>query len=250
MRLYLLELISILILNQIVQAKQVQLDSRLIWKLTNESSQIINTIAYDTKIYKTDIVYSEKRKTLTSFANNSEILIAINGGYFDFDANTNYSGGVTKLRINNQDIVSINLINDTTYTNGVFIIKENGRVCILNSLNPKVLLYPTFLYSGPLLLYNYKIQKFENTKWNNAKNPRSVICTTKKSNIIKFIVVDGRYQGADGMTIPELAQYLYTIGCKNAINLDGGGSSALYIKEFGIVNNSVKRSISNAIIIS
>jgi exopolysaccharide biosynthesis protein len=52
------------------------------------------------------------------------------------------------------------------------------------------------------------------------------------------------------MTIPELANYLYRIGCKSAINLDGGGSSALYIKDLGIVNNSVKRSISNAITIS
>jgi exopolysaccharide biosynthesis protein len=76
------------------------------------------------------------------------------------------------------------------------------------------------------------------------------VCTTKKPNVVKFIVVDGRYPGADGMTIPELANYLYRIGCKSAINLDGGGSSALYIKDLGIVNNSVKRSISNAITIS
>ncbi len=243
----LLKLISCI---SVVQATLVQLDSRLIWKFTNDSSQIINTIIYDTKMYTTGIVYSDKRKTLTSFANNTETLVAINGGYFDFDPNTNYSGGVTKLRINNQDIVTANLINDTTYTSAVLAIKENGRVYILNSLNPRAQLYPTFLFSGPLLLYNYKVQNFENTKWNNAKNPRTVICTTKKSNVVKFIVIDGRYPGAEGMTIPELANYLYTVGCKNAINLDGGGSSSLYIKGLGIVNNAVKRSISNAIIIS
>ncbi len=60
-----------------------------------------------------------------------------------------------------------------------------------------------------------------------VRPPRTVIGSTADNKIVLF-VCDGR-QGAysDGATMLELAQIMKGIGCVNALNLDGGGSSAI-----------------------
>ena len=55
-------------------------------------------------------------------------------------------------------------------------------------------------------------------------------------------MVDGRRKDsffALGLTLPHLASMMKAVGCYNAINLDGGGSTTLWIKGFpdnGVVN--------------
>ena len=90
----------------------------------------------------------------------------------------------------------------------------------------------------------------------NTRHPRSVIFT-KKDGTTVFLTVDGRSKGnADGMSIPELAQLVKVLGAKDAINLDGGGSTTLWTKGAGIVNypcdnrrfdHEGERSVSNII---
>lgn len=60
----------------------------------------------------------------------------------------------------------------------------------------------------------------------SARPPRTVIGNTTDNKIILF-VCDGRQTYSDGATLLELAQILKGIGCINALNLDGGGSSAI-----------------------
>ncbi len=61
----------------------------------------------------------------------------------------------------------------------------------------------------------------------SIRPPRTVIGSTADNKIVLF-VCDGR-QGtySDGATMLELAQIMKGIGCVNALNLDGGGSSAI-----------------------
>jgi exopolysaccharide biosynthesis protein len=44
-----------------------------------------------------------------------------------------------------------------------------------------------------------------------------------------FLVVEGRQRAATGFTIMELAEYMQQLGCVQALNLDGGGSSSMVI---------------------
>jgi exopolysaccharide biosynthesis protein len=60
----------------------------------------------------------------------------------------------------------------------------------------------------------------------SARPPRTVIGSTADNKIILF-VCDGRQAHSDGATLVELAQILKGLGCVNALNLDGGGSSAI-----------------------
>jgi exopolysaccharide biosynthesis protein len=51
------------------------------------------------------------------------------------------------------------------------------------------------------------------------------------------VVVDGRQAGLSvGMTLAELSEFLVKLGCQEAINLDGGGSTELILE--GQVLNS------------
>lgn len=61
-----------------------------------------------------------------------------------------------------------------------------------------------------------------------GRNPRTAIGYTADNNLV-LITVDGREQASVGMTLRELAGFMKSIGCYEAINLDGGGSSVLYI---------------------
>ncbi|MNZ43997.1 hypothetical protein D3C78_616140 [compost metagenome] len=76
---------------------------------------------------------------------------------------------------------------------------------------------------------------FGNRSIQNA-NPRTGIGMIAPNHYV-FIVVDGRKQGySRGMTLTEFAQVFADLGCTEAYNLDGGGSSTMYFMG-RVVNN-------------
>jgi exopolysaccharide biosynthesis protein len=67
-----------------------------------------------------------------------------------------------------------------------------------------------------------------------------------------LVVVDGRQRDLSmGMTLDDLAAYLVRIGCEEALNLDGGGSSTLWFD--GEVRNEpcdgYERPIANSLLV-
>ncbi|MNM66756.1 hypothetical protein D3C81_782550 [compost metagenome] len=76
---------------------------------------------------------------------------------------------------------------------------------------------------------------FGNRSIQNA-NPRTGIGMIAPNHYV-FIVVDGRKEGySRGMTLTEFAQVFADLGCTEAYNLDGGGSSTMYFMG-RVVNN-------------
>lgn len=68
-------------------------------------------------------------------------------------------------------------------------------------------------------------------------HPRTAIGTTPGGTHLVIATVDGRRSGLPGMTSLELIPLLEEFNVSDAVNLDGGGSSALFIeREGGIVN--------------
>lgn len=61
-----------------------------------------------------------------------------------------------------------------------------------------------------------------------SKNPRTAIGYTQDGNLI-LAVIDGREGASVGMTLRELANFMKSVGCVNAMNLDGGGSTVMYV---------------------
>lgn len=70
--------------------------------------------------------------------------------------------------------------------------------------------------------------------WNEL-HPRTAIGYSEDKQIVTFGVVDGRGVSV-GVTTKQLAQLMVSAGCYTAFNMDGGGSTCMYIKEFGPVN--------------
>lgn len=119
----------------------------------------------------------------------------------------------------------------------------------------------TVLASGPMLM-----EDGEQSDWSSCRedfittrHPRSAIFT-KADGTVVLLTVDGRSEGnAAGMSIPELAYLVRVLGAEDALNLDGGGSTTLWIKgaaDDGVVNypcdnklfdHKGERSVSNII---
>ena len=64
-------------------------------------------------------------------------------------------------------------------------------------------------------------------------HPRTAIGVSKDGSKVFAIVLDGRSADSHGMTLPELGQLFKDLGAYNAVNLDGGGSSAMIAREAG-----------------
>lgn len=72
-----------------------------------------------------------------------------------------------------------------------------------------------------------------------SRNPRTAVGLSRDGHTLYLLVVNGREGHAQGMTCQEAARTLHAAGAWNAVNLDGGGSSSLYIRrERGLVSTS------------
>ena len=84
----------------------------------------------------------------------------------------------------------------------------------------------------------------------DANNPRSAIAVTSKNNLV-FFVCEGRNmtEGVKGFTLKEVTNILLEIGCTQALNLDGGGSSCMLIngKETILPSDGKQRSVVTAV---
>ena len=83
-----------------------------------------------------------------------------------------------------------------------------------------------------------------------GRNPRTAIGFNGDSTIAYFVVVDGRQPSISiGMGMDEMADFMKAIGAKNAVNLDGGGSSTMVVRHSfkNSVSDGWERSVSNAV---
>ena len=93
----------------------------------------------------------------------------------------------------------------------------------------------TAVGGGPVLLQNgeIKITNEEELKFTGKaiddKHPRTAMGYTKDNKLI-ILVIQGRFPGiAEGATLTQEAQIFKDLGCWEALNLDGGGSSCLLV---------------------
>ena len=67
---------------------------------------------------------------------------------------------------------------------------------------------------------------------NKARHPRTAVGLSAAGNKLTILVVDGRKPGlALGLSYDELAEKMLRLGCNEALNLDGGGSSVMAVRD-------------------
>lgn len=161
---------------------------------------------------------------------------AVNGTFYDMDK----GNSVCYLQIAGQML-------DTTERGEINILMtgavkiKNGRLSVIDwsreiekGYREKASSSPdrniSVIAALPRLLKNGEYCSFPELKgFSSKKHPRTAILLGK--NKIYFLVVDGRAKGnAKGVTLPELRQMAAALGAKDAINMDGGGSSTLWYR--------------------
>jgi hypothetical protein len=115
----------------------------------------------------------------------------------------------------------------------------------------------TAVGGGPVLVQNGEIRITNNEEWRfpgkaiDDKHPRTCMGYTNDGWLI-VMVIQGRFPGiAEGATLKQEAQLLKDIGCVEALNLDGGGSSCMLIngKETIKPSDKVERAVPAVFII-
>ena len=189
---------------------------------------------------KVGVTVSDKMRETSRMASEQGAIAALNGSYFDMKR----GNSVCFLKVDRQVV-------DTT-TLGEFARRVTGAVSIRKG-KMKIISWNRqiekqykgkkgiVLASGPLMLKDGRYCDWSlcEKDFIRTKHPRSAVALTKDGKIL-FITVDGRFpKYARGVSIPELAHLIRILGGKDAINLDGGGSTTLWLSgapDNGIVN--------------
>lgn len=220
--------------------KGAELSSGVVWKHYHfsdifESRQYINIFEVDlSKEPKIEIPYVRSGFLKTSEAGvANDALVAFNGSYFS----TSRGGSTVFFKYNGT------IINQTV--NGFDWFRQNGAVVLDHAGKPYIaarpvldwpeLTEPTALAGGPLLILDGKQLAQADVDFNQVRHPRTAIGITADNKMV-VAVVDGRSQDSEGLTIPQLSELMEALGCVQALNLDGGGSSTAWVKGGGVVN--------------
>jgi hypothetical protein len=128
-------------------------------------------------------------------------------------------------------------------------LNDTVEISIGLKLNNEITALFTQMVGGDNRKEMLKDDKIETSEVWNELHPRTAIGYSQNKDTVIFCVVDGRGVSA-GVTTKQLAILMKSAGAYSAINLDGGGSSCMYVKSFGIMNSPSdgnERAVANGI---
>ena len=207
-----------------------------------QGPQSINLIEIDPSAgMKIGVAISDKMEKTSQIASEQNAVAAINGSYF----NMKLGNSVCFLKVG-RNVIDTTTINEFKLRVTGAVYERKGKMKLIpwsrqmeKKHKDKV---STILASGPLFLNNGKYGDWStcSPEFIQTKHPRSAICITKDGKIL-LIAVDGRFKDhAAGMNIPELAHLVKILGGEDALNLDGGGSTTLWLSgapDNGVISN-------------
>lgn len=205
-----------------------------------------------------------KRRLLptSQLAREAGALVGLNGTFFD----TKQAGSVDMMKINGYvlDTTRVKPTDRRAEHQQAAITIEGRKISIVKGDEQgnwdRALRAPNVMVTGPLLLWKGQVNPLKKSAFNDNRHPRTCLCITQDKRLI-LLTADGRAPQAQGLSLTELTHLMQTLGCHDAINLDGGGSTTLWIQnqpDGGVVNYPCdnkqfdhfgERPVSNALII-
>ena len=200
---------------------------------------------YDTAIYVADITVSSAEiiktaladdtygKNITAYtstiASENQAVLAINGDYYGAQESGYVirNGVAYRETSDGEDILVL-------YADGSMKVLDSDDVTVEQLLDLGAWQAWSF---GPGLLSDGEVTVGENTEVSRAmnSNPRTAIGQIDDNHYV-FVVSDGRTDESKGLSLYELAEFMESLGCRTAYNLDGGGSSTMYFNG-SVINN-------------
>ncbi len=204
-----------------------------------ESTQFISVIRYKARRYKTDIVDAP-----AEFADSTEALAlrhnaigAINGSYFNmktlYPTTLVQDNGVRRGETSGSEVFRVDGVMAVRCHKVKIIRCDTTQYAAITRRHKEA------MAAGPVLLLDGREARDEwpGSGFYAKRHPRTLIGTTS-DGWVYLIVIDGRFPGQGiGTTIHETAMIAKMFGLKDALNLDGGGSSTLWTKPAGVVSH-------------
>lgn len=204
-----------------------------------EEGQFISFVRYDPAAFQTTVVTAEGEQadSTSALCLKYNAVAGINGSYF-----------------NMQELTPVTFVKDDGFVTAATTQREAFRTNGALVLNPEEVHFDTcdttdifeqdweVLASGPMLVdegqsFEYGEDTPEWEGFYGKRHPRTLMGKDADGGVW-LVVVDGRFPGqAEGMTIAELTALSARLGLTEAINLDGGGSSTLWVLPAGVLNH-------------
>jgi len=169
------------------------------------------------------------RKT-SKFLEEFALQVAVNGDGFryldpdEYDPLQYCPNGGDPVKINSYAASRGNVYSEQTEKRPILYINKNNDVTFNQ---PAGAIFNAV--SGDRMLVE-KGQVVDNLE-SQSVEPRTAAGANQNGRWLYLVVVDGRQPGySEGATFPELADFLLSLGAYAALNLDGGGSSAMLIE--------------------
>lgn len=204
------------------------------------SSQFINIIEIEFGYKRViGIIPSPVLKETSLLAKEAGAVAAINGSFFKFnyEYNTVDYNSVDYIRKEGKELAP------NTYTGSSRAMHQRGALALYDGELyilkadelkdwERYIQAQEVLTSGPLLRVAGRDESLENSSFYTTRHPRTAVAKLENGNILLF-TVDGRAESSLGMTLEELQKTLRWLGARDIINLDGGGSTTMFIDGSG-----------------
>ena len=218
----------------------------------------------DTAQYTLAFAYEPRRTKTSEMARRHGAVAALNGSFFDMDQHF----PICYLRIDSVDIgentPGKDTVNRKYYQYGTLCLCGDS-VLILKTDSSRHweegLSFPNIMTAGPLLIWHDTLQYMRDDRTFVTNRHNRTAVGIREDGTVLLFVADGRAKESEGLSLTELQLLLRWLGCRDALNLDGGGSSTLYLNignyqgvancpsDNGRFDHAGERSVSNAVLI-
>lgn len=229
-----------------------------------QSQQNINLIVLKNRRRRPVVALAsggDSLKPTSWFGRQFKARVALNGTFFD----VKNGGSVDLIKVDGHtfDTTRVNDNHLAEHQQAAIVIDHNRVQIIYGGDNPgwdRRLPADNVMTTGPLLLRRGQPHPLRKNAFNDNRHPRTCLCIGPRRRLI-LATIDGRNTRAQGMNLHELTSLMRWLGCRDAINLDGGGSTTLWIRDQpgnGVVNypsdskqwiHTGERPVSNAFLI-
>ncbi len=202
----------------------------------------VNRVRWDNQLILYTPAFSKPTNTK---GEGTEVIVK--GLELPIKGNEHYTGIVEEIY---KDVESIQIPEDRVVLSGQgaaaeFLnrLKEGDEVSFEINFSRKDIKH---VISGtPRLLINGEISDDIASRIDaKTRHPRTAVGI--KGGQVVLVTVDGRQKGySDGMTLYELADYMLEQGIENALNFDGGGSTAMIARKQGNISAKLVNSPSD-----
>ncbi len=193
--------------------------------------------ANDTSIYAADVTVQSASDLKTAFAENSfgrnikavtsqiasenNAVLAINGDFYGAQTDGYVLRNGTLYRSTSAGNEDLAIMSDGSFE--IFNEDDTTAEAMLAKGAQQILSF------GPALVENGSVSVTSDEEVGKAmaSNPRTAIGILADGHYV-FVVSDGRTSESTGLTLYQMAQFMQSLGCSTAYNLDGGGSSTMY----------------------